>query len=183
MLPNDATNHRPRNHQSTGDRRDRTADPPLYPAYAEHPDRSRRSRHRWRAAGAEARIAELKIGNVILEGAKSQEAIIRAMQESDIFLLPSRLEGLPKVTLEAAASGLPCVVFRDYATPSVVDGISGFQVNTMDEMIEKLGLLINDAQLRESMGEAGRKLTEKFDWDIVARLWQDAYLEIASMAA
>ena len=50
-------------------------------------------------------------------------------------------------------------------------------------MIEKLGLLIKDAQLRESMGEAGKKLTEKFDWDIVARLWQDAYLEIASAGA
>src|SRR5438045_6075672 len=97
------------------------------------------------------RIAELKIENVILEGAKSQEAIVRAMHESDIFLLPSCLEGLPKVTLEAAASGLPCVVFSDYETPSVVDGISGFQVNTIDEMIEKLGLLIKDAQLRASM--------------------------------
>lgn len=128
-------------------------------------------------------IAELKIENVILEGAKSQEAIIRAMQESDIFLLPSRLEGLPKVTLEAAASGLPCVVFRDYETPSVVDGITGFQVNTKDEMIEKLGLLIEDSSLRKSMGAAGRKLTEKFDWDIVAQLWQGVYLEVASARA
>ena len=64
-----------------------------------------------------------------------------------------------------------------------MDGISGFQVNTIDEMIEKLGLLIKDAQLRASMGEAGKKLTEKYTWDIVARLWQDAYLEIASARA
>jgi glycosyltransferase involved in cell wall biosynthesis len=125
------------------------------------------------------RIAELNIKNVILEGAKTQEAIIRAMQESDIFLLPSILEGLPKVTLEAAASGLPCVVFRDYETPSVIDGVTGFQVNTIDEMMEKLGLLMQDPQLRETMGAAGRKLVEKFDWDIIAQRWQDAYLEIA----
>jgi glycosyltransferase involved in cell wall biosynthesis len=129
------------------------------------------------------RIAELKINNVTLEGKMPQEVIVRAMQESDIFLLPSRREGLPKVTLEAAASGLPCIVFRDYETPSVVDGITGFQVNTVDEMIKKLGLLIENAQLRESMGTAGRKLTEKFDWDTVAQLWQDAYLKIASANA
>jgi glycosyltransferase involved in cell wall biosynthesis len=127
------------------------------------------------------RIAELKTDNVVIEGAKSQEAIVRAMQESNIFLLPSRVEGLPKVTLEAAASGLPCIVFRDYETPSVVDGVTGFQVNTVDEMMEKLRLLIENAQLRESMGAAGRKLSEKFDWDTVAQLWQDAYLKIASV--
>src|SRR5205085_4914401 len=122
------------------------------------------------------RIAELKIGNVILEGAKSQEAIIRAMQESDIFLLPSRLEGLPKVTLEAAASGLPCVVFRDYATPSVVDGITGFQVSKLEDMFECLGQLIQDPDLRARMGDAARKHAESFDWDLVSKKWEDAYL-------
>jgi glycosyltransferase involved in cell wall biosynthesis len=46
-------------------------------------------------------------------------------------------------------------------------------------MMEKLGLLLESAQLRESMGAAGRKLASKFDWDSVAKLWQDAYLKIA----
>jgi len=129
------------------------------------------------------RIAELKVNNVALEGAMPQEAIARAMQESDIFLLPSRFEGLPKVTLEAAASGLPCIVFGDYETPSVVDGINGFQVNTVEEMMEKLDVLIQNAHLRESMGIAGRKLSKTFDWNAVAQLWQDAYLKIASAEA
>ena len=129
------------------------------------------------------RIAELKISNVVIEGSKSQADTARAMQESDVFLLPARNEGLPKVTLEAAACGLPCIVFRDYETPSVVDGVTGFQVNTSEEMMEKLGLLLENAQLRESMGNAGRKLAERFEWDSVAKLWQDAYLRIASTRA
>jgi glycosyltransferase involved in cell wall biosynthesis len=126
------------------------------------------------------RIAELGLGNVALEGAKPQPAISCAMHESDIFLLPSRSEGLPKVTLEAAAGGLPCIVFRDYETPSVVDGVTGFQVNTTAEMMDKLALLMADSQLRERMGGAARKHAEKFDWDNIAPLWQDAYHEIAS---
>jgi glycosyltransferase involved in cell wall biosynthesis len=44
------------------------------------------------------------------------------MRESDILLVPSRLEGIPRVTLEAAAAGLPAVVFDDYQTPSVLLG-------------------------------------------------------------
>jgi glycosyltransferase involved in cell wall biosynthesis len=126
------------------------------------------------------RIAELRLGNVLLEGAKPQAEIAAAMRESDIFLLPSRGEGLPKVTLEAAASGLPCVVFRDYDTPSVVDGITGFQVSTFEEMLNKIRLLIADPHLRRKMGAAGRKHAEQFDWNLIGKRWQDAYLNIAA---
>jgi len=128
------------------------------------------------------RILELKLDNVSIEGAMPSEAIAQAMREGDIFLLPSRLEGLPKVTLEAAACGLPCIVFRDYETPSVIDGVSGFQVCTTDEMMEKLGLLLQNAQMREIMGAAGKRVAEQFDWDRVAQIWQDTYLKIAAKA-
>jgi glycosyltransferase involved in cell wall biosynthesis len=129
-----------------------------------------------------ARIAELRLQNVCLEGPKTQPQLLQIMRESDIFLLPSRLEGLPKVTLEAAATGLPCVVFRDYETPSVVDGATGFQVNTGEEMMESLGKLLADPSLRERMGAAARKHTEQFDWDPVSRLWENAYLEMVGHA-
>ena len=77
--------------------------------------------------------------NVTLEGPSTQARMLEIMRESDIFLLPSRLEGIPKVTLEAAATGLPCIVFRDYETPSVIDGVTGFQVATFEEMMQALG--------------------------------------------
>jgi glycosyltransferase involved in cell wall biosynthesis len=128
------------------------------------------------------RISELNLSNVKLDGPKTQLQMVEVMRQSDIFLLPSRLEGMPKVTLEAAATGLPCVVFRDYETPSVVDGVTGYQVGTFDEMIEALGKLIADRSLRERMGMAAREHMQKFDWDLVSRQWQNAYLEIATRA-
>ena len=118
--------------------------------------------------------------NVTLDGPKSQAQMRDIMRDSDIFLLPSRLEGMPKVTLEAAAAGLPCVIFRDYETPSVVDGVTGFHVTTIEEMMQALGKLIADGSLRERMGAAARVHVEKFDWAPVARQWQSAYLEMAA---
>jgi glycosyltransferase involved in cell wall biosynthesis len=126
------------------------------------------------------KIAQLGLNNVRLEGSQSQSQILETMRTSDIFLLPSRLEGIPKVTLEAAATSLPCIVFRDYETPSVVDGVTGFQVATPDEMMQRLGQLISDLPLREQMGLAARQHVLRFDWDLVGRLWQNAYLEIAA---
>jgi glycosyltransferase involved in cell wall biosynthesis len=129
------------------------------------------------------RIKQSALNNVILEGPKTQSQMVEIMRNSDIFLLPSRLEGIPKVTLEASATGLPCIVFRDYETPSVIDGITGFQVTTLEDMMQALGKLIDDHSLRERMGAAARKHMEKFDWNVVSRQWQSAYLEIAAAPA
>jgi glycosyltransferase involved in cell wall biosynthesis len=126
------------------------------------------------------RIEQSGLKNIKLDGPQTQLQMLKIMRESDIFLLPSRLEGIPKVTLEASATGLPCVVFRDYETPSVVDGATGFQVGTVEEMMQALGKLIADSSLRERMGAAARAHMASFDWDIVSRQWQGAYLEIAA---
>ena len=125
------------------------------------------------------KIAESGLKNVTLEGTKTQTELLDIMRLSDIFLLPSRLEGIPKVSLEAAAAGLPCIVFRDYETPSVVDGVTGFQVKTNDEMMKALARLIENRELRERMGAAARQHIAQFDWDVVSRRWESAYLEIA----
>jgi glycosyltransferase involved in cell wall biosynthesis len=129
------------------------------------------------------KINQLNLKNVTLEGPKTQTQILQIMRESDIFLLPSRLEGIPKVTLEAAATGLPCIVFRDYETPSVVHGQTGFQVGELDEMMNALERLITDPGLREQMGSAGRAHVAQFDWDVVSKIWEEAYLQIAHAEA
>ena len=125
------------------------------------------------------KIAESGVNNVVLDGPRSQAQMLEIMRQCDIFLLPSRLEGIPKVTLEAAATGLPCVVFRDYETPSVVDGVTGFQVTTTEEMMQALAKLISDPTLRQRMGETARRHMSEFDWDVVSRKWQSAYEEIS----
>src|SRR5207302_5489370 len=125
-------------------------------------------------------ISDLNLPNVTLEGPRSQYELLEIMRESDVLLLPSRLEGIPKVSLEAAATGLPCVIFRDYETPSVVDGVTGFQVGTAEEMMHALDKLIQDPSLRNQMGRNARQHVEKFSWDVVSQQWQNAYLEIAA---
>jgi len=126
------------------------------------------------------KIAQSSLKNVTLEGPSTQARMLNIMRESDIFLLPSRLEGIPKVTLEAAATGLPCIVFRDYETPSVIDGVTGFQVGTLEQMMQALAKLIADRSLRTRMGTAACEHMANFDWDLVSRQWQNAYLEIGA---
>jgi glycosyltransferase involved in cell wall biosynthesis len=94
----------------------------------------------------------------------------RLLQNFDIFVLPSRLEGVPRITLEAAASGMPCVIFDDYQSPSVVDGITGFQVQTFEQMVERVRLLVDDQHLRWEMGTRAAEHVKKYDWGVVIQL-------------
>jgi glycosyltransferase involved in cell wall biosynthesis len=112
--------------------------------------------------------------NVRLERPMPQAQLADVLRESDVLLHPSRIEGVPKVTLEAAASGIPSVVFDDYKTPSVVDGVTGFQVKTFDEMLARLTLLIRDGVLRKKMGAAAVAHAQGYDWRYVAARWAEA---------
>jgi glycosyltransferase involved in cell wall biosynthesis len=117
----------------------------------------------------------VKLPNVKIEKAMPQAQLAEAMRDSDIFLLPSRVEGMPKVTLEAASTGLPCIVFSDYQTPSVVDGVTGFQVENFEQMLHRLQFLLQDADLRRRMSAAATMHARRFDWDYVAARWEATF--------
>jgi glycosyltransferase involved in cell wall biosynthesis len=87
---------------------------------------------------------------------------------------------MPKAVLEGMACGLPPVVFDDYCPDWVTNGESGYVVRTDAEMVEAVGRLLGDGDLRHSMGNAARLVAEQYDWNIVARMWEDLFLEVVA---
>jgi glycosyltransferase involved in cell wall biosynthesis len=120
------------------------------------------------------------LDNVFFHGGMRQEEIIEWMSKSDIFILPSRLEGFGKVTIEAGATGLPAIIFSDYESTAVLDGVTGFQVKTFDEMLSKLKLLIVDRDLRLKMGSAAVQHSKQFDWDLIVKQWEQVFVDLAN---
>jgi glycosyltransferase involved in cell wall biosynthesis len=120
-------------------------------------------------------ICNYRLTNVTIQSAMPQRELATFIQSCDLLLHPSRVEGLPKVTLEAAACGLPCIVFNDYQTPSVMEGITGYQVATFEEMLARLAVLIRDADLRRQMGQAAESHARNFDWDSIAKQWEAVF--------
>ena len=77
---------------------------------------------------------------------------------ADIFCFPGLREAIGMVFLEAQASGLPVVAFRNGGIPEIVrDGESGYLVPRLDNasFITRLDELIADAALRQRLGDAG----------------------------
>jgi glycosyltransferase involved in cell wall biosynthesis len=116
--------------------------------------------------------------NLSFPGAFTRAQIAKEMRTADVFVMPSHSEGVPKSTQEAAASGVPCVVFGYYEPVSVVDGQNGYLVWNDGDLEDRLGELLENAKLREEMGRRGHEIARTWDWVTVAPQWEQALLSI-----
>lgn len=110
------------------------------------------------------------------------EAVTRYYTESEVFVLPSTVEGEAIALKEAMAAGLPLIAMNipgSGVLSLVKDGENGFllEPGRPELLAEKLIQLLQDEKLRKRMGAAGRKFVEKFDWDAIANRTLRVYRE------
>jgi len=82
------------------------------------------------------------------------------LADSDIFVYPTLNDAFPLVVLEAMHFGLPIIASREGAISDIIeDGVSGFLVpkKDTDALVQKVELLINNADLRLKIGKAARQ--------------------------
>lgn len=119
-------------------------------------------------AAMEALASDLGIsGSVDFLGRLTEEATLAEIARSDILALPSFMEGLPIVLMEAMAIGVPVVASRVAGTPELVeDGESGllFTPSNWDELRDRIERLLTDRDLYDRIAERAKaKVTAEFD--------------------
>jgi GalNAc-alpha-(1->4)-GalNAc-alpha-(1->3)-diNAcBac-PP-undecaprenol alpha-1,4-N-acetyl-D-galactosaminyltransferase len=104
------------------------------------------------------------------------------MSRADIFVLSSRFEGFPNVLGEAMACGLPVVSFDCPSGPSemIRDGVNGLLVpsGNIQEMSSSLERLMTSVELRKSLGEQAKKITETYSLDKIINIWEELIVEV-----
>ena len=113
---------------------------------------------------------ELGIHNrVHFLGFLDEDQIARELALSDIFVLPSFVEGVPVSAMEAMATGVPVVATNVGGTSELVeDGRTGLLVRPADSeaLASAIARYIENYSLRLSTAELGRKKVEaEFDVD------------------
>jgi glycosyltransferase involved in cell wall biosynthesis len=116
---------------------------------------------------------------VKLRGRVSPDEVQKQLQRADLYVLSSHEEGISNAVLEAMAMGLPVVTTNAGGMAEVVrDGVEGFIVPVRDTqaMADKLKLLLEDADLRQRMGKAGRaRIEAEFTLERQARVFEEMY--------
>ena len=104
----------------------------------------------------------------------SDEELARLYGEAEVAIVPSLYEGFSLPAIEAMSCGVPVVATTGGALPEVV-GVSGetgllVEPNNPEALVEAIGRLLDDAELRERLGAAGReRVIERFTWQVTAR--------------
>ena len=101
---------------------------------------------------------------VQFHGAKYGNEKDAFLNNADVLLFPSYNECFGLVLLEAMQHGLPCISTDEGAIPSIIDdGQTGFIVEKKNpkQLADRIQQLLSDADLRHSMGIAGRQKYER----------------------
>lgn len=101
-----------------------------------------------------------------------REEIPSIYAEHEIFVLPSLMEGMPLVLLEAMASGMAVVTTESSGmTDLVEDSHDGLFVIPGDtsSLLGAITKLCRDAQLRQRLGHAAQEKMKRYTWAHSAR--------------
>jgi glycosyltransferase involved in cell wall biosynthesis len=119
-------------------------------------------------------------GVVDFLGQRAPDELPPLYSESDVFCLPSRLEGLPLALIEAMAHGMPAV-----ATPVgcvedlVIHEETGLLARVADpaSLADEIEHLATDPTLRSALAEHGsRHVVEHMGPGVIADAWRSVYL-------
>lgn len=101
---------------------------------------------------------------------QTRPQLAQRYRESHVFVLPTLVEGMPLVVLEAMACGLPVIVTANGPGGIVRDGIDGFIVAQRDPQAvqEKLELLYRDRERCAAMGRNAAQRALQFSWSAYA---------------
>ncbi len=114
------------------------------------------------------------------------DQVMECLQQADIFVLPSRAEGLSNALLEAMACGLPVIASDIPGNNDVVahthNGLL-FAADDSNSLAQLLALLLDRPALRERLGKAARETVERnYSLNSVADRYIDLYHDLMTAA-
>ena len=128
-------------------------------------------RHR-PALEARARASGLE-GQVEFTGEISERAELRRrLDAADLFVFPSRAEGLPRALIEAMARGLPCIAAAVGGIPELLPPEALCPVGDAGALARRIAALAGDRERARRMSEANLAAAREYHGSVLRRRGQ-----------
>jgi N-acetyl-alpha-D-glucosaminyl L-malate synthase BshA len=117
--------------------------------------------------------------------AGEQQEVAPYLVVSDVFVLPSRAEGLGLALIEAMSAGLPCVASRVAGISELIeDGQNGLLVEPEDVagLAEALLKLLEDRELAKKLGDKARQsVIQTYNPDVIVSQYISLYRQLMEL--
>lgn len=106
-------------------------------------------------------------GQVTCPGFLSRIELDNFLEKSDLFVLPTKAEGLPRVIIEAIAKGLPTVTTPASGNPELISKEWLVDFDDVDGYAEKIKSLVQDKELYERVSRENYNHSMKYESSIL----------------
>ncbi len=104
------------------------------------------------------------------------------MQTADLFVCPSRHEGLGSIVMESWVHQCPIVATNSQGPGELItDGVNGVltPVDEVNPLAEAISTLLGSSTQRDALKKSGEELYwQKYSQDVVVKQYEDCYLSI-----
>lgn len=104
---------------------------------------------------------------VDFKGSVDAITLIKYLDESDVFVLASRTEGLPRAIVEAMARALPCIGSNVGGIPELINEDLLFMSENYLELASKIKLLFSDSEFYEKSSKYSLEKSSEFRQEIL----------------
>jgi glycosyltransferase involved in cell wall biosynthesis len=122
--------------------------------------------------------------NIVSIGKLNQDELIEFYNYCDIFLFPTRLEGLSLTTLEAMSCGMPVITSDCFSMPELIDHQHGgylCQLDNIEQFTNNILQLADSPSLIDKYGLYNRQKIEKeFSLDLMTQKYIKLYESLLS---
>ena len=123
--------------------------------------------------------SELSSKNIEVTGWKTKDEIMKLLNKSDVFILPSLWEGLSISLLEAMALKKPCIVSNVIGNKDVIENEkNGFVCNNLEDYIKVINNILNDKyDLDKIVNNAYKDVLDIYNTKVMSDRYKKIYQE------
>ena len=115
------------------------------------------------------------LDKILFKGFLSKDEIFQEFLDSDLFVLPTKAEGLPRVLIEAMSSGLPCISTNVSGNGELLSDDFLFEYSDVNGITQKILQLVSNPMYYESSSKDNFNKSQKYRSIILQKSRDDFY--------
>lgn len=110
---------------------------------------------------------------VKFHGSIPRDRVLSLFRDSDMFIMPSRTEGLPRAMIEAMAQGLPCIGTNIGGIPELLDEAALVPVDDATALAERIEAFLSSPRLYAEQSARNLSRSRHFQIDRIDKRRRD----------
>lgn len=119
--------------------------------------------------------------NITFTGEVNHQQVLEHLRNADLFVLPSRTEGLPRAMIEAMAQGLPCIGSFAGGIPELLTPDFCVPINDIDALYAALKRLCNNTQLLSAQSKINLTASSDYQESVLTKRRTDFYQKLKEL--